>query len=135
MCLLLAGVAVQADEDTSEQAPAAEGLRIQIDGKTGKKTLPDDSPQQANRAAASQSAAASRQAAELAKVSARTGLPVERQLLRRNADGSVSAHVGLKDMKYMVMTIDKDGKRTITHRTLDEAEKAPAAQATDSGEK
>jgi hypothetical protein len=61
-------------------------------------------------------------------------MPVDRQLLSRNADGSVSARLGLRDMKYMVMTIDKDGKRTITHKTLDDVEKATAAQATDSGE-
>ena len=79
-------------------------------------------------------AAVVREAADLAKVSARTGFPVKSQGPVRNADGSLSARVGLEEMKYMVLTIDKDGKRTITHQTREQMEKATSAQATEAGE-
>ena len=64
VCLLLAGIAAQAEDENGEPAPAPASLRIHIDEKTGKKTLPDESDQAqvATRAAApgAQAAAASR---------------------------------------------------------------------------
>ncbi len=139
VCLMLAGIAAQAEDENSESAPAAAGVRTHIDGKTGKKTPSDDSDlaQAGTRAAApgAQAAAASRQAAELARISARIGMPVDSQAPVRNADGSLSARVGLKEMTYLVMTIDKDGKRSVSHRTLDELSVEEPAAAPDSGEK
>ena len=137
VCLLLAGIAAQAEDENGEPAPAS--LRIHIDEKTGKKTLPDESDQVqvATRAAApgAQAAAASREAAALAGISAKLGIPVDSQAPVRNADGSLSARVGLNDMKYLVMTIDKDGKRSVSHRTIDELSVDEPAKAPDTGEK
>ena len=75
------------------------------------------------------------QAAELAGISAKLGIPVDSQAPVRNADGSLSARVGLNDMKYLVMTIDKDGKRSVSHRTIDELSVDEPAKAPDTGEK
>ena len=141
VCLLLAGLAAQAEDEPQDSAAA--GLRIQIDPKTGRKTTAaDDSDlataQPGSRAAAPgarDAAASSRQAADLASISAKLGVPVDSPAPVRNADGSLSARVGLNDMKYLVMTIDKDGKRSVSHRTLDQLPVDEPAKAPDTGEK
>jgi hypothetical protein len=142
VCLMLAGFTAQADAEPQDSATAA-GLRIQIDPKTGKKTTAaDDSDlartQPGSRAAAPgarDAAASSRQAADLANISAKLGVPVDSPAPVRNADGSLSARVGLNDMKYLVMTIDQDGKRSVSHRTLDQLPDDEPAKAPDTGEK
>jgi hypothetical protein len=112
-CILLAGSAAIADQGNGKAlGKSAPGVQVHIDRQTGRKIPQDDS------AVAELAAVQSDNGLEA--VATTTGLAVESQLVQINADGSASAKVGLRDMKFAVITIDEDGRRTLTHKSVSE---------------
>lgn len=125
--ILLAGPAAIADQGNGKAlGKSATGVQVHIDKRTGKKTAPDDS-------ALAELAAQPEQGLET--VAAATGIPLESEAAQYNADGSMSAKVGLRDMKYAVMAIGKDGSKTITHKSIDELTTEATVDAEEAGEK
>jgi hypothetical protein len=124
--LLLAGPAAFADNGKGKSnAKGARAVQVQIDKKTGKKIAPDDSD-----AAVQATPTTAAVAGDLSKV-----MPAQNSDVKYNADGSMSAQLGSANLKYLVMTIDEDGNRTVNHQTADSIESGPAAKQTESGEK
>lgn len=127
LSILFAGPAAIADQGNGKAlGKSATGVQVHIDKSTGKKTAPDDS-------ALAELAAQPEQGLET--VAAATGIPLESEAAQHNADGSMSAKVGLRDMKYVVMTIGKDGGKTITHKSVDELTTETTVDAEEAGEK
>lgn len=102
------------------------GVQVHIDKNTGKKTAPDDS--------AIAEAASAQSDHSLEAVAAATGLAIESQMVQINADGSASAKVGLRDMKFAVMTIGEGGQKTITHKSIDQLAELESDSAQDASE-
>ena len=116
---------VTAQADPGNGKAKGHSMQIQIDKKTGKKIRPDDSAQvsAASAAAATTTAAAS-------------GLmPLESSGPRQHADGSVSAQLGLRQMKFVTMSIDENGNREVEHQTLESFEATTQESTADEGEK
>jgi hypothetical protein len=137
-CILLAAFAVQAGDGVSGPEAATPAMQVHIDKRTGQKTPPDDSrgeaaqqTLQAKTAAAP--AARSAPSPDLDRIARNVGVPVDSQAPRRSADGSMSARVGLRNMKFLVIKVGEDGTKSVTHETV-ESVSAPAT-ATDTGEK
>jgi hypothetical protein len=109
----------------SGQSLGAKSSQIQIDRKTGRKTLPDDSPRGADAPAR----------APLPTDAATSIMPLEAGAVRRHADGSISAELGLRQMKFVTMTIDEDGQRRVEHQSLESFEATTKEPMADKGEK
>lgn len=111
-CLLLAGPAAMADKGKGKDKPKnARAMQVQIDKKTGKiMNEADDSKLTAETAAAK---------AETI-VDAKGMMPVEAEPPQYHADGSVSAKLGTKNLEYLVVTIDENGEKTLSHQKADE---------------
>ena len=62
-------------------------------------------------------------------------MPLESSGPRRHADGSVSAQLGLRQMKFVTMSIDENGNREVEHQTLESFEATTQAATADEGEK
>ena len=124
--MALSVVSAQADPGNGKaKGHSGPAMQIQIDKNTGKKIRPDDSAQvsAASAAAATTTAAAS-------------GLmPLESSGPRQHADGSVSAQLGLRQMKFVTMSIDENGNREVEHQTLESFETTTQAATADEGEK
>ncbi len=121
--LALSAASVQADPGNGKAKGHA--MQIQIDKKTGRKTMPDDSVQTSTETASS-----------VADDSAATFMPLEGRLLPSNGAGTgQTAQIGLRQMKFMTMTIDENGNRHVDHKTLDEIESDTTESTTAKGEK
>jgi len=127
LCILLAGPAANADNTNGKaHGKSAPAVQVQIDKRTGKKTLPDDSLQ-------AELAAQPDEGLEAA--AAAVGVPMDSQPAQLNADGSMSAKVGLRDMKFAVVTVGKDGQKSFSHKSADELTEETETHARDAGEK
>lgn len=125
--LMLAGPVAFADNGKGKSnAKGARAVQVQIDKKTGKKIAPDDS----DAAVQASPTAAAAAASDLSKV-----MPAQNSDVKYNADGSMSAQLGSENLKYLVMTIDEDGNRTVNHQTADSIESGPVTKQIESGEK
>lgn len=121
--MALSVVSAQADPGKGKaKGHSGPAMQIQIDKKTGKKISPDDSAQ-VSAAAATTAAAAS------------GIMPLESSAARRHADGSVSAQLGLRQMKFVTMSIDENGNREVEHQTLESFEATTQESTADEGEK
>ena len=121
--LALSVASVQADPGNGKAK--GHSMQIQIDKKTGRKTLPDDSVQTSTETASS-----------VADDSATTFMPLEGRLLPSSGAGTgQTAQLGLRQMKFMTMTIDENGNRHVDHKTLDEIESETTESAAAKGEK
>ena len=124
--MALTVVSAQADPGKGKaKGHSGPAMQIQIDKNTGKKIRPDDSAQvsAASAAAATTTAAAS-------------GLmPLESSGPRQHADGSVSAQLGLRQMKFVTMSIDENGDREVEHQTLESFEATTQESTANEGEK
>jgi len=122
--LLFAGSAAMADDNKSNNR-SARAVQVHID-KEGRKTAPDDSDAAVASAVATQTAIAS----DVSKV-----MPAENSDVQYNADGSMSAQLGSSNLKYLVMTVDEDGTKSVTHQSADKLESVSMTKPTKSGEK
>jgi hypothetical protein len=127
LCILLAGPAANADNANGKaHGKSAPAVQVQIDKRTGKKTMPDDSLQ-------AELAAQSDEGLEAAAAVA--GVPMDSQPAQINADGSMSAKVGLRDMKFAVVTVGEDGQKSFSHQSADELTEQTDVHVHDAGEK
>jgi hypothetical protein len=62
-------------------------------------------------------------------------MPLESSGTRHHADGSVSAQLGLRQMKFVTMSIDENGNREVEHQTLESFEATTKESKADEGEK
>jgi hypothetical protein len=62
-------------------------------------------------------------------------MPLESSGPRQHADGSVSAQLGLRQMKFVTMSIDENGDREVEHQTLESFEATTQESAAIEGEK
>ena len=130
LCILLAGPAANADNTNGKaHEKSAPAVQVQIDKKTGKKTQPDDSELVELAELASQTDRG------LEAAAAAVGLPVESAPPELNADGSMAAKVGLRDMKYAVVTISEDGQKSFSHQSANELTEQTDVHVHDAGEK
>jgi len=114
---------VSAQADPGNGKAKGHAMQIQIDKKTGKKITPDDSAPLPAAATTTTTAAAS-------------GLmPLESSGPRQHADGSVSAQLGLRQMKFVTMSIDENGNREVEHQTLESFETTTQESTANEGEK
>ncbi|MDH3842056.1 MAG: hypothetical protein OES35_14185 [Chromatiales bacterium] len=114
---------VTAQADPGNGKAKGHSMQIQIDKKTGKKITPDDSAPLPAAATTTTTAAAS-------------GLmPLESSGPRQHADGSVSAQLGLRQMKFVTMSIDENGNREVEHQTLESFEATTQESTANEGEK
>lgn len=114
---------VTAQADPGNGKAKGHAMQIQIDKKTGKKITPDDSAPLPAAATTTTTAAAS-------------GLmPLESSGPRQHADGSVSAQLGLRQMKFVTMSIDENGNREVEHQTLESFEATTQESTANEGEK
>lgn len=114
---------VTAQADPGNGKAKGHAMQIQIDKKTGKKIRPDDSAPLPAAATTTTTAAAS-------------GLmPLESSGPRQHADGSVSAQLGLRQMKFVTMSIDENGNREVEHQTLESFEATTQESTANEGEK
>ena len=122
--LPLSVVSAQADPGTGKaKGHSGPAMQVQIDKKTGLKINPDDSVPVAATAATITTAAAS-------------GLmPLDSSGAQRHADGTISAQLGLRQMKFMTMSIDENGNREVEHQTLERFQATSETPVADEGEK
>lgn len=126
LSMALSVVSAQADPGNGKaKGHYGPAMQIQIDKNTGKKIRPDDSAQVSAASAVAATTAASD-----------SGLmPLESSGARLHADGSVSAQLGLRQMKFVTMSIDENGNREVGHQTLESFKAAPQKSAANEGEK
>ena len=108
VCLLLAGPAIA---DKGKDKPKnARAMQVQLDKKTGKKlSAPDDSEQTAEVAAE-------------AIVDTKGIMPVQADPPQYHANGSMSAKIGTENLKFLVVSIDEDGNKTMSHQPINDVE-------------
>lgn len=108
--LVLAAPAAMADKGKGKsEAKKAQAMQIQIDKKTGKKlSAPDDSDLSVKPAATE------------AVVDTSGRMSVKSQGPQYHADGSISAKLGTENMEYLILKVDEDGKKIISHQTSKE---------------
>ncbi len=121
--MALSVVSAQADPGKGKaKGHSGPAMQIQIDKKTGKRSPPTTPPHPA--------------AATTTTTAADSGLmPLESSGARRHADGSVSAQLGLRQMKFVTMSIDENGDREVKHQTLESFEATTQESAANEGEK
>ena len=122
--LLFAGSAAMADDNKTNNR-SARAVQVHID-KQGRKTAPAESDAAVTTSAATVTAVDS----GLSKV-----MPAQNSDVQHNADGSMSAQLGSASMKYVVMTIDEDGKKSVQHVTAENLESLSTTESAESGEK
>ena len=117
--LLLAGPAI-ADKG-KDKSKNARAMQVMLDKKSGKKlSAPDDSEQTAPAAAE-------------AVVDTKGMMPVQAEPPQYHADGSISAKVGTESLKFLVVAIDEDGNKTMSHQPINDVNLELSHQ--DKGEK
>ena len=125
-CLLIAGPLALADDDKDKSNNrSARAVQVHID-KDGRKTAPADSDDAALTSVATATATDSR----LSKV-----MPAQNSEVQYNADGSASAQLGRSNLKYLVMKIDEDGEKSVSHQTAQDLESASMTESSESEEK
>jgi hypothetical protein len=117
--LLLAGPAIA---DKGKDKPKnAKAMQVMLDKKTGKKlSAPDDSEPSA-------------EALGETIVDTRGMMPAKAEPPQYHADGSMSARIGIENLKFLVVTMDEDGNKTVTHQPIDDVNLEHSAH--DKGEK
>lgn len=117
--LLFAGTATMADNG-KDKPKNARAMQVQLDKRTGKKlSAPDDS-------SASVEAAATTAIAEDSGVMA-----VRAESPRFSADGSRAARLGTENLKYLVLSVDENGNKTLSHQRPEHLDLQSSKQATE----
>ena len=121
--LLLTGPTALADNDDGKSnSRSARAVQVHIDKDTGRKTAPDDS----NLAVQAATVVVPDGASKI--------MPAENSDVQYNSDGSMSAQLGIENLQYLVMTIDEDGERTVSHQSIEDIESNSITTKTDKGE-
>jgi hypothetical protein len=121
---MIAGPLALADNDKSNNR-SARAVQVHID-KDGKKTAPADSDAASTASAASPTVTDS---------GFSRFMPATNSEVQYNADGSASAQLGSSNMKYLVMTIDEDGEKSVSHQTAEDLESVSMTESSESEEK
>lgn len=117
--LLMAGPAI-ADKG-NDKPKNARAMQVMLDKNTGKKlSAPDDSEQ--TTAAAAETV-----------VDTKGIMPTQAEPPQYHADGSMSARIGTENLKFLVVTMDADGNKTMSHQRIDNVDLELTEQ--DKGEK
>ena len=124
--MALSFVPAQADDSANGKAKG-HAMQIKIDKKTGKKVGRDDDSVEVGIASADDQA--------IVSVAAKGIMPLDSSDARKHADGSVSAQLGLRQMKFVTMSIDENGNREVEHQTLESFEATKQEPTADKGEK
>jgi hypothetical protein len=124
--MALSFVSVHADDSANGKAKG-QAMQVKLDKKTGKKISREDDSVEAAKESAVDATVVSAAASGL--------MPLESSGEKIHADGSVSAELGLRQMKFVTMSIDKDGNREVEHQTLESFETTTEESTTDKGEK
>jgi len=127
-CAALAVTAPAAFADNGSKGGKKRGkaVQVQIEKDSGHKISPSDQV----------SDEASDQASPTAVISDPRGLmPRRAEPVQYHADGSRSIRLGLENLEYTVLTIDDNGKKSMSHRSLKEIEGGLTSDATGRGEK
>jgi hypothetical protein len=124
MSLLLVGPRAMADDNKSNNR-SARAVQVHID-KDGRKAAPADSDDRVITSVTAVTAADS----DLTKI-----MPVENSDVQHNADGSMSAQLGSANLKYLVMAIDENGKKSVSHQTAENLESVSKTESAESEEK
>ena len=108
--VLLAGqFALAGDDDGNITSKSA--MQMHLDATTGDKISSTDD---AKLAAA---ALATRQGrAENGLVDTRGMMPASAEPARHHSDGSISIRLGTENLEYLVMTVDENGKKSLSHQ-------------------
>jgi len=124
--MALSFVSAQADNSANGNAKG-HAMQIKVDKKTGKKISRDDDSAEVGKVSAADSTVVS---------AAQSGImPLESSVARHHADGMVSAQLGLRQMKFVTMSIDENGNRDVKHETLESFEATTEESTDDEGEK
>jgi hypothetical protein len=124
--MALSFVSAQADDSAKGEAKG-HAMQIKVDKKTGKKIGRDDDTAEVDKVSAADSTVDSLTASGI--------MPLESSDVRHHADGSVSAQLGLRHMKFVTMSIDENGNREVEHQTLESFEATRKESTADEGEK
>jgi len=122
--VLFAAQTIYADPGNGAEKKSARALQIQIDKDTGRKINGSDS-----QAELSQQAALPTSSVQSSSSSNRSLSPTV------HADGMISAQVGIEQMKYLVMTIDENGQRSISHVSAASIDSGAAPTVNNGGDK
>lgn len=105
MSLLCAAPAALADKDQDKDKPKnARAVQVQLDKKTGKKLSAEDDADLSAKPAAEPI------------VDTKGMMPVQAEPPQYHADGTVSAKLGTENLEYLVMTVDANGEKTLSHQ-------------------
>ena len=126
LAMALSFAPAQANDKANGKAKGHD-MQVKIDKKTGKKISREDDSVEAAKETANDSTVVSAAASGL--------MPLQSSGERHHADGSVSAKLGERQMKFVTMSIDENGKRSVKHQTLEEFEAKTEEPAADEGEK
>jgi hypothetical protein len=108
VCLISAGPAIADNGKSKDKPKNARAMQVMLDKKTGKKlSAPDDAAQTAEAAAET-------------VVDTRGMMPVQAEPPQYHADGSMSARIGTENLKFLVVSIDEDGNKTLTHQPIED---------------
>lgn len=102
--LMLAGPPAMADKG-KDKPKNARAMQVQLDKKTGKIMNEADDSDLSAKAAAAESV-----------VDTSGMMPVTNEAPQYHADGSVSAKLGTKNLKYLVLTVGENGEKTLSHQ-------------------
>ena len=126
LAMALSIAPAQANDNANGKAKGHD-MQVKIDKKTGKKISGDDDSVEAAEISAAASTVVSPAASGI--------MPLDSSSERLNADGSVSAKLGLRQMKFVTMSIDENGNREVEHQTLESFETTTQESTADEGEK
>jgi len=112
--MLFAAHTVYADPGKGSEQKSARAMQIQIDKTSGRKIGASDSDAELNQAAST--TVNGLEDATSALLANKSLPPV------LHADGTLSAQVGTEQMKYVVMTVGKDGQRSFSHTSAESIE-------------
>jgi hypothetical protein len=113
LAMALSFAPAQANDKANGKAKGHD-MQVKIDKKSGKKVSGDDDSVEVAELSANDSTVVSADASGI--------MPLDSTGERLHADGSVSAKLGLRQMKFVTMSIDENGNREVQHQTLDSFE-------------
>lgn len=124
LALVAAAPYAIADDETPKLKPLP-AMQIQIDAATGRKTLNDDA-EAGTQAVATRGTSAPPAAANALSAA----MPSRSSATTIAADGTMSVDLGLEHMKFLVMSIDDEGERQLSHQPISETTLEDAADTT-----
>lgn len=124
LCVALATMAPAAiaDQDSKSGKKKGKAQQVQTDAQ-GHKITGTDQPSDEGSTST------------VTFVDARGFMSPQAEPVQYRSDGSKSARLGLENLKYVVVTIDDNGLRTLSHRSYEDIQKGFAPTKTETEEK